>query len=120
MTHPTILAARIVRVIEGARINITSERLAHDAIAEALGRDGLDVRREVILTPKDRIDIMMEGIGVEVKVAHARRDIHAQLKRYAALDAIEALVLATGVAWPGMHTIAGKPLRIASLSKGWL
>lgn len=121
MMHPTLLSARIARIIEGTRINVTTERASHDAIAAALTRDGLEVRREVVLSPKDRIDIMVNGIGVEVKTGHSRREIHAQLVRYAKLDAIEGLVLATGVAWPtDMREIGGKPFRSASLSRGWL
>lgn len=121
MTHPAILTARIARVIEGTRVNITNERLAHDAIAAALARDGLDVRREVVLTDKERIDIMVEGVGIEVKVQHSKREIFAQLTRYAKLEAVTALVLATGRAWPAsMREIEGKPFRSVSLSRGWL
>lgn len=120
-SHPTILAARIVRIIENTKINVTTERAAHDAIADALIKDGMDVQREVVLSPKDRIDIIVDGIGVEVKTGHSRRAIHAQLVRYARLDAICGLVLATGVAWPtSMREVNGKPFRCASLSRGWL
>ena len=119
--HPTILAARIVRIIEGTKVNLANERFAHDAIAAALERDGMDVRREVILSPQDRIDVMVDGVGIEVKVRPGRRAIHAQLRRYAKFDRVSALVLATGVAWPAsMREIDGKPFRSASLSRGWL
>lgn len=119
--HPTMLIARIARIIEGTKINVTTERFAHDAIAEALIKDGMEVRREVVLSPKDRIDIMVAGIGVEVKTAHSRRQIHAQLVRYAKLDVITGLVLATGIAFPAhIRELNGKPFRCASLSRGWL
>ena len=120
-THPTLLIARIVRIIEATKVNVTTERFAHDAIADALIKDCLDVRREVVLSPKDRIDIMVDGIGVEVKTGHSRRQIHAQLVRYAKHNLITGIVLATGIAFPAsVREIHGKPFRCASLSRGWL
>lgn len=119
--HPRILISRIVRIIESTKVNVTTERFAHDAIADVLIKDGLDVQREVVLSPKDRIDIMVDGIGVEVKTAHSRRQIHAQLVRYAKLDLITGMVLATGVAFPShIREANGKPFRCASLARGWL
>ena len=118
---PTLLIARIVRIIEATKVNVTTERFAHDAIVDVLIKDGLDVQREVVLSRKDRIDIMVDGIGVEVKTGHSRRQIHAQLVRYAKLDLITGLVLATGIAFPAsIRELHGKPFRCASLSRGWL
>jgi hypothetical protein len=75
----------------------------------------------VVLTAKDRIDIMVQTVGVEVKVSPQRRLIFKQLQRYAALSEIDALVLASGAAWPGtMGRIGTTPFFFANLSRGWL
>ncbi len=119
--NPALLAHRVKAVIERSRIDVSTEASAHNAIFDALARDGLAPTREVVLTPKDRIDIMVGAVGVEVKVAATRRLILRQLERYAALPEVEALVLASAAAWPGtMAKLNGKPFFFANLSRGWL
>jgi hypothetical protein len=119
--NPALLANRIKAVIERSRIDVSTEAAAHTAIFEALERDGLDPRREVRLTARDRIDIMVASVAVEVKVAPQRRLIFKQLQRYATLSEVDALVLASAAAWPGdMSKIGSTPFFFANLSRGWL
>lgn len=119
--EPAIGARRIAAIIERSRINTTTEAAANADIRAALEANGYAVESEVVLGPKDRIDLMVGGVGIEVKVGHQRRAVHAQLKRYAEHERIEALVLAIGAAWPlRMVKIGQKPLFVASLSRGWL
>ncbi|MEX5600717.1 hypothetical protein [Pseudophaeobacter sp. C1-32P7] len=116
-------AERMVRVIESSRVNVTNEAAAQDAIHVALQRTGLDIAREVRLSARDRIDILSGGVGIEVKVKsrQSRREIFKQLERYAEHDEVQALVLATAAAWPGnISEVKGKPLLVASLTRGWL
>lgn len=121
MCEPAVLGRLIVSLIERARIDISTEAAAHRAIGDTLERAGLDVQREVRLTERDRIDLMVGAVGIEVKVGHSRRRISEQLERYAALSQVQALVLATGTAWPGgTDKIAGKRFFVASLTRGWL
>lgn len=124
MIHPTILARKIVRILENTKVNVSTEASAHLSVANSL-RAGLElfsVQDEVRLSEKDRIDILVGGVvGVEIKVKSDRRSVFNQLERYAAHEQIEALVLVTGAAWPpSMKEIGGKPFFLASLSKGWL
>lgn len=114
------LAKRIAHICQTSRINVSTEQAAHNALADALARAGLAPEREVNLTQNDRIDIMVDGVGVEVKIKGSRRDIYRQLQRYAASDRVSALVLATAAAWPPMLDIGGKPFFHASLVRGWL
>ncbi|MCJ8139597.1 hypothetical protein [Falsirhodobacter halotolerans] len=121
MTDPRILARRIVTIALANRINVSTEHAAHASLAAALEAAQLPVAREVRLTTAERIDIMVEGVGVEVKIKGSRRDIYHQLERYAACEQITALVLATATAWPAhMAEIGGKPFFHASLVRGWL
>ncbi|WP_428925015.1 hypothetical protein [Marinibacterium sp. SX1] len=120
MTEPAILARRIATTIGRSRIDVTTEAAAHRAISSALASAGIEHTNEARLTPSERIDILAGTVGVEIKVKHSRRDIWRQLERYAALPEIEALVLATGTAFPDITEVGGKPLVIADLSKGWL
>lgn len=120
-THPTIYARRIASAIMRRRINLTSEAVAHLSILSALEAAGIPYESEVRLTKAERIDVLCGSVGIEIKVGHPRRAIWKQLRRYAALDAVEALVLATGTAWPaGVRDVDGTPLAVADLSRGWL
>jgi len=115
------IARWISALIERSRINLSTEISAHVALADILRREGLVVETEVSLSATDRIDLLVEHVGIEVKVKGARRAVFAQLERYASHDRIGALVLATGAAWPtSMREVGGKPFFTASLSRGWL
>lgn len=121
MSHPLMHARRIVTAITSSRINLTTESAAHRDIEKALASAGIEHTSEVRLSERERIDVLCGTVGVEIKVGHARRDIWRQLQRYAAFPEIEALVLATGTAFPTKLTeVDGKPLFVADLSKGWL
>lgn len=120
MIDPRLTARRIVNLIQTHRIDMSTEDAAHRAIREVLAAD-MEVRSEVRLSPRDRIDIMAGACGVEIKVAGSRREVYAQLCRYAAHDDVGALVLATGTAWSQpQFEINGKLVLVASLSRGWL
>lgn len=120
MAAPVFLAKRIAHICQSTRINVSTEQAAHNALVDALTRAGMTVAREVWLNPTDRIDIMVEGVGIEVKIKGGRRAIYRQLQRYAACDQVSALVLATAAAWPPKSAVDGKPFFHASLVQGWL
>lgn len=69
-------------------------------LAAALTAVGYTVEREVRLSPVDRIDLVVDRVGVEVKVAAAGRvtptdRVLTQLARYAASGRVDALLLVT-------------------------
>lgn len=116
-------ARSIVDVISRTPVDLSSEAAAHQGIARALECAGHRVDCEVRLTPKDRVDLMVDDIAIEVKVrkGQSRRAIMRQLTRYAEHERVAALILATGDAWPrAARYIGGTSLMIASLSRGWL
>lgn len=119
--HPALLARRIATAITSARINLTSEATAHRDVENALSGAGIEFKSEVQLSASDRIDVLCGAVGVEIKVGHSRRSIWKQLQRYAKHGNIEALVLATGTAFPAaVVDVDGVPLVVADLSRGWL
>lgn len=121
MTDPRFTARRVKIACESCQINVSTEASAHLALAAALRAKGLEVEVEVKLNEKDRIDIMVGTVGVEIKTKGSRRDIFKQLERYAACEQVQALVLATATPWPSNITeIGGKPFLCASLTAGWL
>jgi len=119
--HPAMQARRIAQVIASARINLTTEAAAHRDVLATLTAAGIEYESEVRLAPKERIDVMCGSVGIEIKVGHPRRAIWNQLRRYAALGQVKALVLATGTAWPAhIGQVDGVPLAVANLARGWL
>jgi len=56
----------------------------------------VECKREVILSPRDRIDLLTDcGIGIECKVKGSAAEIVGQLMRYAEHDRVKSLILLT-------------------------
>ena len=51
--------------------------------------------KECVLSPSERIDFLINGVGVECKVKGSKNDVLRQLARYAEFEVIEELVLVT-------------------------
>ena len=76
------------------RLPAATELVLQDAIAAAFTAEGVAFERELVLSPKDRIDFLCaEGVGVEVKIGGSLSDVTRQLHRYAQSDRIASLVL---------------------------
>ena len=99
---------------------VCTEEELHAQIAHVLQAHGLEVRHEVCLAPRCRIDFMCGGIGIEIKKSRPERSkLIAQLTRYAACDQVEALIVAAprGVNLP--KEIAGKRVIMIALERLW-
>lgn len=81
---------------------------------------GVDVEYEFRLDDRNIIDIMVSGIGLEIKIKGRAREIYTQCERYCEFDCVTSLVLATSVSMGMPRTINGKPIFVASLSRGWV
>jgi hypothetical protein len=111
---------QVLAAIRGHRFNYTNEDELQEGIAAAIATTGLDVDREVILSERDRIDLMVGTIGIEVKVAGSSAGVLEQLQRYAQHHEIEQLVLVTNK-WQRLPAEAGgKPLTTISLATAGL
>jgi hypothetical protein len=107
---------QVLAAIRGHRFRYTNEDELQEGIAAALASGGLKPMREVRLSDADRIDLFVDPVGIEVKVAGSQTHPWDQLKRYAAHDAIQSLVLVTNRPYTLPDEVGGKPLRVVSLA----
>lgn len=113
----TTTALEIAEVLRAHRYQFAHEDGLQAGIAEALTAAGMPFRREVRLSATDRLDVMVHGVGIEVKVAGSTDRVLGQLQRYAAREQVTDLVLVTTRA---RHRalpveVGGKPLAIVYL-----
>lgn len=116
----------VLRVLESHRFLYRSEADLQESLATVLAAEGLPVRREVRLNSRDRIDLLVWRVGIEVKVAGQRDQVLAQLKRYAESEQVGALILVTSrarqIAMPPSLMTADRavPVHVVSLLGGAL
>lgn len=113
-------ARSLVHLIESLRLPLSREKVLQRELSPFLDRFGESVQREHDLGDGDVIDFLVDGVGLELKIKGQRRAIFRQCERYCRHDAVKALVLATNAAMGLPATIAGKPVFVASLGRGWL
>ena len=83
-------------LMHATRFRYVDERELQDQIEnDVLRPHGIAYAREVILSPKDRIDFLCGSVGIEVKIAGSIQAVQRQLWRYAAQDRITNLILVT-------------------------
>jgi len=94
-------------------------------VAQALAEAGIPHEREVILSPRDRIDLCALGCGIECKIEGSMSEVTRQVIRYLGHERIAGLLLVTGRArlgrgLPAEISLAGmaKPLRVHETWKG--
>ncbi|KKN87381.1 hypothetical protein LCGC14_0258360 [marine sediment metagenome] len=98
--------------------DIQTEALLQRGISNQLIRVGIEHKREVRLSPTDRIDFMVGLIGVEVKTKGSRAALIRQLHRYAQSGLVDELLVVTTV--PSLtrvpRELCGVPIRTLVLS----
>ena len=110
----------IVAVLRRTRLRVGDEAALQLSIEEALTAAGASFEREHRLNAADRIDFMIGSVGLEAKTRCNKRVIYRQLERYAAHDAISALILVTGTAMGLPPAIGGKPVYLVSTGRASL
>jgi hypothetical protein len=85
----------ICAVLRGVQFHFSYEKELQDGIAQRLTAIGIAFLREVILSRGDRIDFLVDRIGIEVKVDGSLSQVVRQLWRYAQRPEISALILVT-------------------------
>jgi hypothetical protein len=109
-------ADAVLGAIAARRYVHNNEDQLQAALADALEDAGYPVQREVILSPTDRIDLLVDRVGIEVKVKGTFVAVAGQLLRYARSDLVDELVLVTTVPAHDMpDVIGGKPLQTLHL-----
>lgn len=110
----------IVQFIHARRFLLDSETAVHERIADELTAIGVAFEREVALSRSDRVDFMIGGTAVEVKLAGAKLSIFKQCERYCQHSRVKALVLVSNIAMGLPRLINGRPAYFASLGRGWM
>lgn len=72
-----------------------SEADLQAAIERVFDVAGVHAEREVRLTARDRIDFLVDRVGVEIKIDGGSRDVERQLRRYLESDCIDGVLLVT-------------------------
>lgn len=107
--------ATIVDALSGVGATVIDERELSDALATLFDSYGLSYEREARISPKDRLDFLMNGVAVEVKIEASWSALVRQLARYAAHARVQGIVVVTTrrqlSALPPV--IEGKPVRVA-------
>lgn len=119
-----VSAVGLIEVLGGHRFLWSSEAELQRGLADAIVAAGVDVEREVRLNARDRVDLLVDRLGVEVKVAGAWRDVERQLRRYLESPLLDELVLVTAKALhrriPQGDVVAGKRLYVHQLEASGL
>ncbi|MGH2878927.1 MAG: hypothetical protein ACRDK4_04880 [Solirubrobacteraceae bacterium] len=110
------VCAPIVEALRAVRFNYGDEDRLQEGIAAALAAVGFDVEREVRLSARDRIDLLVGRVGIEVKVAGSPGSVANQLLRYAKSDRIDGLVLVTSRVRHLAPMVLGKPIEVVQLA----
>lgn len=85
----------LYKLLHGYSYNFNSEVELQNGIESILTTNSVPFSREVRLTKKDRIDFLVDSIGIEVKIDGTATSLTRQLYRYAQHDLIDSLIVVT-------------------------
>lgn len=111
---------KLLSVAQRARVCVTDEKRAQAELAVVFADAGIIAEREVVLSPRDIVDFMVDGVAIELKIKGSRKAIYRQLERYAEHDRVHEILLLTSRCMSLPDTINGRPAAVGSLSLAWL
>jgi hypothetical protein len=127
-------ATRIVECLSRARLPLEDEKALQAAMLDELQRANINAQSEwgiegggaidfAVTIPQYASDERMPRlpfVGIEVKIAGGKRDIHRQLLKYSGDQRLQELIVATSRPLSLPHLIGGKPAIIVDLGRAWL
>lgn len=116
-------AATLVTLLRRHRFTFASESELQAGIAEVLRTAQIPFEREVTIGARDRIDFLVDGVGVEVKINGSADNLIRQLSRYAQAAVItELLVVSSRCKLTGglPDSLSGKAITGLSLAEDFL
>ena len=114
-------AARVLRTLASHRFRFSTELELQQGSELALTEEGIEFEREARLHGAGRIDFLVGGVGLEVKVGSAPAAVLRQLQRYARRPQVEHLVLATTERGHGFQgCLRGVPVDVVLVDRGAL
>ena len=116
---------RIIQALNSLRIPLVVDEFELQALVSgALQEHGIEFVKEARLAPRCRVDFLCEGgIAVEVKRGKPQKArLMEQLRRYASLEQVCAVILVVERTAELPKTVCGKPCRVVALNRlwGWL
>lgn len=118
MSDPGPSVAAVVQLLREGQFRREPEALLQEDMAAALTARWPATQREVI-TDAGRPDFLVHGIVVEVKIRGSRANLLRQVLRYADLEEVRAIIIATTMSRliTGIpNEIRGTPLHAAFLA----
>lgn len=92
----------------------------HKSVENCLRAAGLNCEHEACIGKGCRIDYLVGNVGVEIKKGKPdAAALRMQLLRYAACDAVSALVVVSQRTVKVPQTVLGKPVHLIVLSQLW-
>lgn len=120
LVDPRMLVPRVARLLSANRYRFPHETQLHDLIGQVLDQAGYAFEREVPLDGKNRLDFLVAGaVAIEVKCDGSFAEAVRQVDRYAALDLVGGVVLATTERWGAGNVgpLRNKPFAMARLRR---
>lgn len=111
----------LVGLLERHRFRFGPERELQAGIEKMLAGAGVPFERERDLGAAGRVDFLVQGIAVEVKVAGSADAARAQLTRYAGSELVAGVLLVTSC-WQVSRQpeeLAGKPVRVFTILRAF-
>lgn len=114
---PNATLSRLAQIVRSNRYRFADEYDLQDGVAEALRLAEVPFEREVKVRG-GRLDFLVEGFAVEVKVTCPRSDVERQARRYIEGGEVDGVLV---VAMTPKHgalpkEIAGKPVEVVILA----
>lgn len=112
----------VSRVLRSVGFSFSSEDDLQRGIDQVLTDRGIPHQREVVLSPKDRIDFMLDGgVGIEVKIGGSAADLTRQVYRYCREEKIRAVIVVSSRLRLGKlpDEMAGKPVRFLPIARAF-
>lgn len=114
---------RVIKILSSKKFDLHNEKILQQQIESCLNKEGINFKREVELSKRDKIDFIVnidgQKIGLEIKIDGNAKSIYKQLQRYCLHD-IDAIILATNKTVGLPEQINNKPTSIVKLGRAWL
>lgn len=122
MSDPRMMLNALANQLAGYAYRYSNETRLHEAMANVLELHGFAYEREVALDARNRVDFIVDGIVIEVKVGGSMSDALHQVGRYINLPQVKGVILASTTRWADTEMEAkpawlDKPFRMIKLQR---
>lgn len=114
-----VAAADVLAALRCYEFRYANEDDLQVGVAAALELAGFDVEREVRLAPGDRIDMLVDAVGIEVKVAGTTASAARQCARYLRSSRVDELILVTSRARHEIELDPALPVCVHQVLRPW-